>query len=248
MELDLLLYVILIIFYLIFFVFLFVEKMEGIMLIMIFILSTFSGYKLLYDLYSSNILNINLDTIKDIYSPVLNILKRFGSIAVVLILLALFALTFTLFYFKYITNWGFSVSSVLLGISIGLSLIFQKMDTMKEVSYFSLHIVPMSLIMISFVIMMDNLAKIDKSPADGIKMSRNNRGKLMAYKIFLLLSITIIIGSLVYAVSNKNISGPSPNVDAKLAFSLIALYVTSSYTVYYANELSFIHRNKMNIQ
>ena len=151
MELDLLLYVILIIFYLIFFVFLFVEKMEGIMLIMIFILSTFSGYKLLYDLYSSNILNINLDTIKDIYSPVLNILKRFGSIAVVLILLALFALTFTLFYFKYITNWGFSVSSVLLGISIGLSLIFQKMDTMKEVSYFSLHIVPMSLIMISFV-------------------------------------------------------------------------------------------------
>ena len=62
MELDLLMYTLLIIFYLIFFVFLFVEKMEGTMIIILFILSTFSGYKLLYDMKMNDMLNIDISS------------------------------------------------------------------------------------------------------------------------------------------------------------------------------------------
>jgi hypothetical protein len=248
MELDLLMYSLLIIFYLIFFVFLFVEKMEGTMIIILFILSTFSGYKLLYDMKTNEMLNIDIDPIRNTYSFLFNFLKKFGSIGVMIVFLILFAASYTLHYFSYIPRWGFSLSAVLLSLSIAISLLFQKIDEIKQLSYFSLYIIPMFLIMISFIIMLDSLSKVDNTPGDRMKLSRRNREKLLIYKIFLLVSIVLIIGSLLYSSSKKSLNSPSPDVDVITFTCLIVLYVTSSYTLYYSNDISLVHRSKLNIE
>lgn len=248
MELDLLMYTLLIIFYLVFFVFLFVEKMEGTMIIILFILSTFSGYKLLYDMKMNDTLNIDIDPIRNTYSFLFNFLKKFGSIGVMIVFLILFATSYTLHYFSYIPRWGFSLSAVLLSLSIGLSLLFQKIDEIKHLSYFSLYIIPIFLIMISFIIMLDSLSKIDNTPGNRMNMSRQNRKKLLIYKILLLISVVLIIGSLLYSSSKKSLNSPSPDVDVLTFTCLIILYITSSYALYYSNEISLIHRNKMNTE
>ena len=248
MELDLLMYVLLIIFYLIFFIFLFVEKMEGTMIIILFILSTFSGYKLLYDMKMNDVLNMNIDPIKNTYSILFYFLKKLGSISVMIIFLILFAISYTLYYLSYIPRWGFSISAVLLSLSIALSLVFQKIDEIKQISYFSLYIIPMSLIMISFIIMLDSLTKIDNTPGNRMQLSRKNRDKLLTYKILLLISVTLIVGSLVYSSSTKSLNSPSPDVDIVVFTCLIVLYITSSYALYYSNDISLIHRGKMKIE
>lgn len=248
MELDLLMYILLIIFYLIFFSFLFVEKMEGIMFIIIFILSTFSGYKLLYDMKTSEILNIDMNSVQNTFSFAFDILRKFGSIGVMMTLLVLFAITFTLFYMNYIPRVGFSITTILLSISILFSIISQKLDDIKQISYFLLYIGPMVLIMTSLIMMMDSIAKIDNSPINRMKMSRKNRENLLAYKILLFISTFIIIGSLVYSSASKDLSKPNPNVDAIVFTCIIILYITSSYTMYYSNEISLVHRNNNKLE
>ena len=64
MKLNFLLYAAIIIMYIIFLVFLFFESVEGLVFILLFLLTAMSGYKLILDLYEyRNILSIDFSKI-----------------------------------------------------------------------------------------------------------------------------------------------------------------------------------------
>jgi len=245
-EMDFIFYILIIIIYIILFSFLFKSKMEGLILIFLFIVTFLSSMKLISDLYldtteeGRGIMHIdvyNLDNlVKEI--PPLKFFFEFIFGGASIILLILFLIIAILMYIYKSINKDFIIfcSTTISAIFLGY---FIKGD--QKVKYYILFAVPIILLLTSLILVFIVMNKFkDKSIIGRIKLSNRNRERLKKYKDMFVSIIVFIILALVGMLnfsSSENTDEMKAYVDYYVTILLLIIYGLSGYVVYETNEI-----------
>ena len=254
MELNFLLYTAIIILYIIFFIFLLFENIEGLMFILLFLLSSMSGYKLILDLYENrNILNIDFSKIfgentSGIVSLFLNPLT--------LLLLIVMLFVFILMYLKS----RIKINAIFLNVLLIVVYILFSMPAKKSggglFQLYTLYSIPIMVILLSLIMMMVTIHTLNSDSIIGkMKLSKKYRNSLHRYKQMLISVITLIIATFIMLTTvkrtkmdstlNTYVSNDNDNFNYISAISILVTYVMSYFTFNDSYDLFKIIRYKL---
>lgn len=254
MELNFLLYTAIIILYIIFFIFLLFENIEGLMFILLFLLSSMSGYKLILDLYENrNILNIDFSKIfgentSGIVSLFLNPLT--------LLLLIVMLFVFILMYLKSRIKINAIFLNVLLIVVYILFSMPAKVNGGGLFQLYTLYSIPIMVILLSLIMMMVTIHTLNSDSIIGkMKLSKKYRNSLHRYKQMLISVITLIIATFIMLTTvkrtkmdstlNTYVSNNNDNFNYISAISILVTYVMSYFTFNDSYDLFKIIRYKL---
>ena len=219
-----LIYVFFLILYIIFFSHLFNKNLEYLMFILIFILSIFSGVKTVSDIYNSNIL-FKFDVLDSFVNKIgfFKIIKNILFSTIVIILVGI--------------SMSVPLSSVISHIFVLFTLIAYRLFYNVSIPLWSIVIIPILLIFVSFIFILITIHNLKKNKDDDnneIRVSKNTRKKLNIYKgLYITDAILLNMYMVIALFYNKE-------EVTQLATYLIMpiVYGTSGYMVYLANKLS----------
>lgn len=254
MELNFLLYTAIIILYIIFFIFLLFENIEGLIFILLFLLTSMSGYKLILDLYENrNILNIDFsrifgDNTSGIVSLFLNPLT--------LLLLIVMLFVFILMYLKS----RIKINAIFLNVLLIAVYILFSMPAKKSggglFQLYTLYSIPIMVILLSLIMMMVTIHTLNSDSIIGkMKLSKKYRNSLHRYKQMLISVITLIIATFIMLTTvkrtkmdstlNTYVSNDNDNFNYISAISILVTYVMSYFTFNDSYDLFKIIRYKL---
>lgn len=254
MELNFLLYTAIIILYIIFFIFLLFENIEGLIFILLFLLTSMSGYKLILDLYENrNILNIDFSKIfgentSGIVSLFLNPLT--------LLLLIVMLFVFILMYLKS----RIKINAIFLNVLLIVVYILFSMPAKKSggglFQLYTLYSIPIMVILLSLIMMMVTIHTLNSDSIIGkMKLSKKYRNSLHRYKQMLISVITLIIATFIMLTTvkrtkmdstlNTYVSNNNDNFNYISAISILVTYVMSYFTFNDSYDLFKIIRYKL---
>lgn len=239
MKLNILLYAQLIVLYLIFCIFLFNDKIEVLMFVLMFLLTTMTGYKVLYDMYE------NKDKLNFDFSEILrffNIDAIFMSPLILVILIATLVL-FTYLYIRAKVSVNYVMANVVL---LGVFFLFNMPSSGS--SYYQLFVlygVPLFMLIMSSIMIMVAASILNGTVVSGkMNLSSHYRGILNTYKGLYVSTIFFLILTLVgmMAIKKIRINGPitanssKSFVNSEKSFNILSLvslsvsYILSFFT------------------
>ena len=239
MKLNILLYAQLIVLYLIFCIFLFNDKIEVLMFVLMFLLTTMTGYKVLYDMYE------NKDKLNFDFSEILrffNIDAIFMSPLILVILIATLAL-FTYLYIRAKVSVNYVMANVVL---LGVFFLFNIPSSGS--SYYQLFVlygVPLFMLIMSSIMIMVAASILNGTVVSGkMNLSSHYREVLNTYKGLYVTTIFFLILTLVGMMAIKQIrvngtttaSSSKSFVDSEKSFNILSLvslsvsYILSFFT------------------
>lgn len=253
MELDIILYFIVIVLYIILFYNLFKSNIEGLIIAFLFVTTIFAGFKLLYDLYKD--MTNSFIIYKSIYgfSKFVEIVQNPTSI-IVLILLILLSL---FLYLLGSMNEDFLITSCTF-FMFAIFALFVDLD--KELPLVYLYAIPVTLVLVSLMILLYSIVKFsDGMPfREQMKLSPKNRKRFKRIKnmlvaIFSLITLSLTIFS-TYGTrlkssetkisKNEELDNKMMNRDGLIVICMFVAYVLSGYTTYESRELAFLNKFK----
>lgn len=263
MTLNFLLYTAIIILYIIFFVFLFYKNIEGLVFILLFLLMTVSGYKVILDFYENREL-LKVD-FSQIFGPETNLISSliFSPIMLFILLISLFILC--ILYSMSLA----SLNTIFVNVSLLAVYILFSMPSNSLSSPLQLHVlygIPIMLLIISLIFIMVTITTLNyNSPTGRLDLPYKYRNILNTYKGTFVTSILILIASMIFLTlskrsktSNKNVtegySGDSFNYIT--AGSMFFIYIFSfisfngAYDIYklVRYNMKTLDKYKLNIQ
>ena len=196
MKLNFLLYAAIIIMYIIFFVFLFFENIEGLIFILLFLLTSMSGYKLILDLYEyKNILSIDFSKI---FGENTSFITSLFLNPLTLLILIVMLFVFTILYLRSKVKINAIFINILL---IGVYVLFSMPSKKAGEGYFQLYTlfsVPVLVTILSLIMIIVTIHKLSSdSPTGKLNLSKKYREILNRYKGMLLSVILVIISTFI---------------------------------------------------
>ena len=250
MEWNFLLYVAIIALYIIFFVFLFMDNIEGLIFILLFLLTTMSGYKVVMDLYENReIVNYDIMNMFDFLEEPFKI-KSAALHPIVLLLLTVSLVIFIFMYMASRVSANYVITNAML---LVLYFLFS-MPAKEGASFFQLYVlygVPILGIILSLVFIMVCISVMNfDSPTGEIELNKKYRMIMNRYKGLLTATITIIMGSLLsitylcrYDKNNKipkdnNAMNLITTIGLVLSYGLSYASLNTSYVFYEASKFN----------
>ena len=254
MELNFLLYTAIILLYIIFFIFLFFENIEGLMFILLFLLTSMSGYKLILDLYEHrSILNIDFSNVFG--SNTSSIVSIFlNPLTLLLLLVMLFV-----FVIMYLQS-RIRINAIFINVLLIAVYVLFSMPAKKSggglFQLYTLYSLPIMIIVLSLIMMMVTIHTLKSdSPIGKMNLSSKYRKILHRYKQMLLSTVTLIIGTFIALTTlkrtkldstlNTYITSDGDNINYLIMISLAAVYVISYLTFNDSYDLFKIIRYKL---
>ena len=202
MKLNFLLYAAIIIMYIIFLVFLFFESVEGLVFILLFLLTAMSGYKLILDLYEyRNILNIDFSKI---FGENTNFITSLflNPLTLLVLIVMLFVFVVLYLYSKVKINAIF-INILLIAAYVLFSMPSKKAGEgyFQLYTLFSLPVLTTLLSLIMIIVTIFTLSS--ESPTGKLNLSSKYRGILNRYKGMLLSVVLTIISTFILLTRTK---------------------------------------------
>ena len=266
MEFDIIQYLLIIILYLKLFIFLFANegKIEGLVFILLFVLTVFVGFKIIFDFYKSSVSAVDRELYFlrfksfEIFANDIEILKLMKdfllSPVVTLVLLVLLVFSIVEYIKKGIRNdYDFLVTmSCLTFGQIAISLT----NASTKVPFYILFGIPIILLIVSLILILVSIFNINSDAITKLKLNKSGRERVKKYKHFFVSNIIFFIVSLflfsVSSIFDKNNSGGEPSVndnykssiDLFLTLFLLIIYGLTGYAVFEADAISKLERSE----
>ena len=267
MEFDIIQYLLIIILYLGLFRFLYANegKIEGLVFILLFVLTVFVGFKIIFDFYKSSVSAVDRELYFlrfksfEIFANDIEILKLMKdfllSPVVTLVLLVLLVFSIVEYIKKGIRNdYDFLVTmSCLTFGQIAISLT----NASTKVPFYILFGIPIILLIVSLILILVSIFNINSDAiTKKLKLNKSGRERVKKYKDFFVSIIIFFIVSLflfsVSSIFDKNNSGGEPSVndnykssiDLFLTLFLLIIYGLTGYAVFEADAISKLERSE----
>lgn len=262
MEFDIIQYLLIIILYLGLFRFLYANegKIEGLIFILLFVLTVFVGFKIIFDFYRSSISAID----KELYFlrfksfevfakeiEVLKLIKDFLlSPLVTLVLLVLLIFSIVQYIQKGIRNdYDFLVTMCCLTFGqIGISLT----NTDTKVPFYILFGIPIILLIVSLILIIVSIFNINSDAiTKKLKLNKSGRERVKKYKdffvsiiIFFIVSLFLFSVSSIFDENNSVNENNKSSIDLFLTLFLLVIYGLTGYAVFEADAISKMERSE----
>lgn len=267
MEFDIIQYLLIIILYLGLFRYLYANdgKIEGLVFILLFILTVFVGFKIIFDFYNSSVNSNDKESFflrfksfevfaKEI--QILRLIKDFlFSSLVTLVLLIVLIVSVVQYIQKGIRNdYDFLVTMVCLTFG---QVAFSFTNSNTKIPFYILFGIPIILLIVSLILIMISIFNINSdSPTKKLKLNKDGRKRIKKYKDFFVSIIIFIIVTLfsfsVVSIYDENISGNDlsvndnykSSIDLFVTLFLLVIYGLTGYAVFEADAISKMERSE----
>lgn len=262
MEFDIIQYLLIIILYLGLFRFLYANegKIEGLVFILLFVLTLFVGFKIIFDFYKSSVSAVDKELYFlrfksfEIFTKEIEILKLIKdfllSPLVTLILLVLLIFSIVQYIQKGIRkDYDFLVTMCCLTFGqIGIS--FTSSDT--KVPFYILFGIPIILLMVSLILIIVAIFNINSEAiTKKLKLNKNGRERVKKYKdffvsiiIFFIVTLFLFSVSPIYDKNNSVNENYKSSTDLLVTLFLLIIYGLSGYAVFEADAISKMERSE----
>lgn len=267
MEFDIIQYLLIIILYLGLFRYLYANdgKIEGLVFILLFVLTVFVGFKIIFDFYKSSVNALDKESFFlrfksfEIFAKEIQILKLIKdfllSSLVTLVLIILLIVSIAQYLNKGVRNdYDFLVTMACLTFG---QVAFTLTNSNTKVPFYILFGIPIILLMVSLILIMVSIFNINSdAPTKKLKLNKGGRERVKKYKdFFVSIVIFFIVTLFIFSVSDiydKNNSGGDlsvndnykSSIDLFVTLFLLVIYGLTGYAVFEADAISKMERSE----
>lgn len=225
--------------YLIFFFFLFNSKIESLIFIFLFILSIFSGFKIIIDLYKNKNFVLDLKPLQQFFMD--DSMQFYNNLLFSPIITIILTIILLGSVYIHVTGGNIPLQFLLFSsISLVLFILIQLGNYFKFIPLFVVLGIPILFIIISLILIMIIIKKYNTNASvknSKFSISSINKNEILKYKIVFILEMILLFFFLFYYYITNDIIDNT--VSQFYSYFIIPLlYFGSSYMIYVANNIS----------